>query len=102
MLATASQSAFVHLVSVLLGLLPVPTGAAGLLGLATVAVAGVLLVLLVVQARGDLADLAGSVIRGRATALRERSRHSAHLRLRDPDDAGRPRPRAPGFASSAV
>jgi hypothetical protein len=102
MLATASQSAFVHLVSVLLGLLPAPTGAAGLLGLAAVAVAGVLLVLLVVQARGDLADLAGSAIRVRAIALRERSRHSAPLRLRDPDAAGRPRPRAPGFASSAV
>jgi hypothetical protein len=101
-MAIVSQSAFVHLVSVLLGLLPAPTGAAGLLGLATVAVAGVLLVLLVVQARGDLADLAGSTIRGRATGLRERSRHSAHLRLRDPDAAGRPRPRAPGFVSPAV
>ena len=94
-----AQSAFVHVVSVLLGLLPAPTGAAGLLGLATVAVAGLLLVLLVVQARGDLA---GSAIRVRAIALRERSRHSAQLRLRDPDAAGRPRPRAPGFASSAV
>ena len=87
------RSAFSCLALVLLGMLP---GSAGPLGLATVAVAGVLLVLLVVQARGELVDSAGSAIRVRAIALRERSRHSAPLRLRDPDAAGRPRPRAPG------
>jgi hypothetical protein len=97
MLTVASQSAFVHVVSVLLGMLPASTG---LLGLATVT--GVLLVLLVVQARGELVDTAGSEIRVRAIALRERSRHCAQLRLRDPDAAGHPRPRAPGFASPAV
>jgi hypothetical protein len=96
----ALQSAFWHVVSVLLSMVPVPTGAVGLLGLATVAVAGVLL--LVLQSRGELADSVGSAIRVRAVALRERSRHSIPLRLRDPDAAGRPRPRAPGFASLAV
>jgi hypothetical protein len=96
----ALQSAFWHVVSFLLSMLPVPTGAVGLLGLATVAVAGVLL--LVLQARGELAESVGSAIGVRAVALRERSRHSVQLRLRDPDAAGRPRPRAPGFASLAV
>ena len=102
MLTMASQSAFVHVVSLLLGMLPASTGAVGLLGLATVAVTGALLVLLVVQARGELVDSAGSAVRVRAIALRERARHSVQLRLRDPDAAGRPRPRAPGFASLAV
>ncbi|MFS8099400.1 DUF6412 domain-containing protein [Lentzea alba] len=32
----------------------------------------------------------------RSLAIRERAQRSAQLRLRDPDAAGRPRPRAPG------
>ena len=32
----------------------------------------------------------------RATSVRHRAERSAFLRLRDPDAAGRPRPRAPG------
>ena len=90
-----TMSVFLPVVSVLLGM---PTST-GLLGLA--AITGVLLVLLVVQVRGEL-DSAGSPIRVRAIALRERARHCAQLRLRDPDAAGHPRPRAPGFAPSAV
>jgi len=33
--------------------------------------------------------------RRRSVALRERAVHAAFIRLRDPDAAGRPRPRAP-------
>jgi hypothetical protein len=89
----ASLFSLVHLLSLLLGTLPTP---AGLFGLATVAVAGVVLVLLVSQARGVDEDSVRSAIRVRAIALRERARHTAHLRLRDPDAPGRTRPRAPG------
>jgi hypothetical protein len=32
----------------------------------------------------------------RATSVRDRAEQTAFLRLRDPDAAGRPRPRAPG------
>ncbi|PRY36346.1 DUF6412 domain-containing protein [Umezawaea tangerina] len=33
----------------------------------------------------------------RSLSLREKAMRTAHLRLRDPDAAGRPRPRAPGL-----
>lgn len=39
-------------------------------------------------------------VRGRA--LRERARQAAFIRQRDPDAAGRPRPRAPGAARAAA
>jgi hypothetical protein len=39
---------------------------------------------------------------GRAAALREKSRGAAFLRQRDPDAAGRPRPRAPSAAPAAA
>jgi uncharacterized protein DUF6412 len=93
----ASQSAVLHLLALLLGTLPTT---AGVFGIATVAVAGVLLVLLVSH---DVdADPVRSAISVRAIALRERARHSAHLRLRDPDAAGRTRPRAPGRTPTAA
>jgi hypothetical protein len=38
----------------------------------------------------------------RAAALREKSRGAAFLRQRDPDAAGRPRPRAPGGGLAAA
>jgi hypothetical protein len=38
----------------------------------------------------------------RASALREKSRGAAFLRQRDPDAAGRPRPRAPSAAPAAA
>ncbi|MFD0596634.1 DUF6412 domain-containing protein [Catellatospora coxensis] len=46
----------------------------------------------------------GSRPSGRAAidlALRELSKHAGVLRQRDPDAAGRPRPRAPGFSPLA-
>ena len=93
----ASQSAVLHVLSLLLGSLPTP---AGFVGIATIAVAGVLLAVLVSQPID--ADSLHSTIRVRAIALRERARHSAHLRLRDPDAPGRPRPRAPGMATATA
>lgn len=39
---------------------------------------------------------------GRASALREKSWRAAFLRQRDPDAAGRPRPRAPSAALAAA
>lgn len=39
---------------------------------------------------------------GRAAALREKSWRAAFLRQRDPDAAGRPRPRAPSAAQAAA
>jgi hypothetical protein len=56
------------------------------------AVAAVAVVVLVVAPRLPQAVPA----RVRSAALRERAERAAHLRLRDPDAAGRPRPRAPG------
>jgi hypothetical protein len=38
----------------------------------------------------------------RVTALRDKSRRVAFLRLRDPDARGRPRPRAPSAAPAAA
>jgi hypothetical protein len=46
--------------------------------------------------------LAGVPFASRATALRDKSWHVAFLRQRDPDAAGRPRPRAPGLAPAAA
>jgi hypothetical protein len=46
--------------------------------------------------------LAGVPFASRATALRDKSWHVAFLRQRDPDAAGRPRPRAPGLAAAAA
>ena len=46
--------------------------------------------------------LAGVPFASRATALRDKSWRVAFLRQRDPDAAGRPRPRAPGMAPAAA
>jgi hypothetical protein len=46
--------------------------------------------------------LAAVPLASRATALRDKSWHVAFLRQRDPDAAGRPRPRAPGRAPAAA
>jgi Family of unknown function (DUF6412) len=50
-----------------------------------------------------LGRLAAAVpLTGRASALREKSWRAAFLRQRDPDAAGRPRPRAPSAAPAAA
>ncbi|MCP2165005.1 DUF6412 domain-containing protein [Goodfellowiella coeruleoviolacea] len=79
------------------------SGPGGLLAVASlVAAAGVVVVLVVCHAHAGRLDVASSPIRTRAQALRERSRRAAFLRLRDPDAAGRSRPRAPGQRHPSV
>ena len=65
-----------------------------------VAVLAVALVGCLAAAPASLASAKVSV--SWATALRDRSWRVAFLRQRDPDAAGRPRPRAPGTAPAAA
>jgi hypothetical protein len=52
---------------------------------------------------GRLARISAAVPQlSRAAALREKSWRAAFLRQRDPDAAGRPRPRAPSAAPAAA
>ncbi|WP_370947355.1 DUF6412 domain-containing protein [Amycolatopsis sp. cg5] len=81
---------------------PALTSPGALLAFASVLAASLLVVLLVSHAHGGELTLWSSPVRGRATALRERSRRAAFLRLRDPDARGRRRPRAPGPRSLAA
>jgi Family of unknown function (DUF6412) len=68
----------------------------------TVAVlVGALAVCLVSAARLGRISAAIPLI-GRAAALREKSWRAGFLRQRDPDAAGRPRPRAPSAAPAAA
>ena len=69
--------------------------------LAGAVLAGVLAASLAGGAR--LARLAAAVpLISEAAALREKSRRAAFTRQRDPDAAGRPRPRAPSAAPAAA
>jgi hypothetical protein len=74
----------------------------GLLAVASILAATLVVVLVVRHAHGGQLDLLTSPVRGRAVALRERSRRADYLRLRDPNAPGRPRPRAPGVRSAAA
>jgi len=78
----------------------------GLTGMTVAALAvGVLLgALALCLARGsELGRVSTAVpLIGRAAALREKSWRAAFLRQRDPDAAGRPRPRAPSAAQTAA
>ncbi|MGW4485758.1 DUF6412 domain-containing protein [Amycolatopsis sp. NPDC004368] len=76
-------------------------GPAAILAFASVVAASLIVVLAVGYAnRGDLAAWAVPV-RARRTALNQRSRRAAFLRLRDPGAPGRSRPRAPGHSPAA-
>ncbi|MFJ6723333.1 DUF6412 domain-containing protein [Streptomyces sp. NPDC091281] len=68
-------------------------GAAGAVALAATAAAGAALVLSSLAAARAVPAVAPTRVR---TALRDRDRRTAFLPQRDPDAAGRPRPRAPG------
>lgn len=73
---------------------------AGLMALAAAAVACVIAGML-----ARAAQTAGTTViplRSRATALRARSRRTAFIRQRDPDAAGRSRPRAPTACQAAA
>ncbi len=75
--------------------------AATITALAATVLVGALLACLVSAAwTGRLT--AALPLSGRSTALRKKSWGAAFLRQRDPDAAGRPRPRAPGAAQAAA
>lgn len=61
---------------------------------AAVLTAAALLFTLLLVARASAP--ATAPMRAIAVSVRHRAEETAFLRLRDPDDAGRPRPRAPG------
>jgi hypothetical protein len=81
-----------------------PVGPTGLTVLSAAVLAAVLTGLVAVTIAGS-ARIARSVtaapLRGRASGLQEKSWSAAFLRQRDPDAAGRPRPRAPSLAPAA-
>jgi hypothetical protein len=70
-----------------------------LLAVTALALVGLAIALLAV--RVAVATAAGPPT-GRVVALREKSWSAAFQRQRDPDAAGRPRPRAPGTAPAAA
>jgi hypothetical protein len=80
------------------------TGPTGLTVLSAAVLAAVLTGLVAVAIAGS-ARIARSVtaapLRGRASGLQKKSWSAAFLRQRDPDAAGRPRPRAPSAAPAA-
>jgi len=81
---------------------PAFTTTTALIAFASVLAASLLVLLVVAHAHGGQLALWTSPAPGRSTALRERSRNAAFLRLRDPDARGRRRPRAPGLRSPAA
>jgi len=80
-----------------------PSGLApsGLVMLAAVTLTGVLIALLAAGARAAVAATA-SPLRGRSAAFQEKSWRAGFLPQRDPDAAGRARPRAPTAAPAAA
>jgi Family of unknown function (DUF6412) len=95
-------------VAALAGVLLSPSGSwgsAGLTALAATVLAGAMLAavlaLLASVARLSRTAAAIPMIR-RAAGMREKSWRAAFLRQRDPDAAGRPRPRAPSAAPAAA
>jgi Family of unknown function (DUF6412) len=82
-----------------------PPGSAGLTALAAAVLAGAMLaaVLALIASVASVPGLAAAIpLVRRASALREKSRGAAFLRQRDPDAAGRARPRAPSAAQAAA
>jgi len=82
-----------------------PSGSGALTGLAAAVLAGAMLaaVLALVASVASVSGLAAAMpLVRRASALREKSWRAAFLRQRDPDAAGRTRPRAPSAAPAAA
>jgi Family of unknown function (DUF6412) len=75
--------------------------ASGLMALAAIALTGMLVAFLAHGSR-IAATVTARPLTGRAAALREKSWSAAFQRLRDPDAAGRPRPRAPSAVPAAA
>lgn len=80
--------------------LALPSAGGGPLGLATALTAGLAALAVVVALHVHLP--ATAPVHVWAVSLRDRARHTAFLRLRDPDAAGRTRPRAPSAAPAAA
>jgi Family of unknown function (DUF6412) len=81
-------------------LLAVPSGS-GLMALAALALTGVIFALLARDIR-IAAVMMARPLRGRAAALRQKAWSAAFQRQRDPDAAGRARPRAPAAVPAAA
>ena len=104
----AMLAGLLRAVTHLAGALPSPSGvwgSAGLTALATAVLAGAMLAavlaLLASVARLSRTAAAIPMIR-RTSGMREKSWRAAFLRQRDPDAAGRARPRAPSAAPAAA
>jgi hypothetical protein len=97
--------AIAALVRAVFALIPAGSTAQAATALAATMVAGAALAaVLVLLAREVSAARAVATVPllRRASALREKSWRAAFLRQRDPDAAGRPRPRAPSAAPAAA
>jgi Family of unknown function (DUF6412) len=77
------------------------TAPSGFVALAAIVLTGMLVAFLAHGAR-IAAALTARPLTGRAAALREKSWSAAFQRQRDPDAAGRARPRAPSAAPAAA
>ena len=76
-------------------------GPRDLMAVAAIALAGLVLAFLAHGARLASA-MSASPLTGRSAALSEKSRGARFQRQRDPDAAGRPRPRAPSAVPAAA
>ena len=105
MAMTALGSLLAVLAELLRGLMQLTVSPSGITALAATVLAGAMfaavLALLVSVAGGSRASAASPMIR-RASALREKSWRAGFGRQRDPDAAGRARPRAPSAAPAAA
>ena len=79
----------------------VPGSPSGMTALAATVLAAVLLAAVALAARATRVTVGAPLI-SRSVALREKSWCAAFLRQRDPDAAGRARPRAPSAAPAAA
>ena len=102
---TALGSLLAMLAGLLRDLAQVAAGPSGLTALAATVLAGAMLaaVLAVITSVAGVSRTAAALpLIRRARALREKSWRAAFLRQRDPDAAGRTRPRAPSAAQAAA
>ena len=105
MAITAFGSLLAMLAGLLRDLAQVAPGPSGLTALAATVLAGAMLaaVLAVITSVAGVSRTAAALpLIRRARALREKSWRAAFLRQRDPDAAGRTRPRAPSAAQAAA
>ena len=102
---TALGSLLALLATLLRDLAQLAAGPSGLTALAATVLAGAMLaaVLALLTSVADVSRSAAALpLIRRARALREKSWRAAFLRQRDPDAAGRTRPRAPSAAQAAA